>query len=96
MLAVYGPYALLVLLALLSYAVLGWRQRYLASALILGPFTFLRPVVALVGAVLAAVVGHDTVVALIACLATGAVLAVEPIADRVWYAEGQPHDSAAS
>jgi hypothetical protein len=74
MLAVYGPYAVLVLAALLSYSVLGWRQRYLASALILGPFTFLRPAIAIIGAAYAAVVAHDTVVALIAVLAAAAVL----------------------
>jgi hypothetical protein len=87
MLAVYGPYSLLVLTALLAYGVLDWRQRYLASALILGPFTFLRPLVALGGSGLAAAIGNDTFVALIGFLAAGAVLAVEPIADRVWYAE---------
>jgi hypothetical protein len=32
MLTVYTPYALLVLAALACYAALGWRQRYLASA----------------------------------------------------------------
>jgi len=91
MLAVYGPYALLTLLALLSYAVLGLRQRYLASALILGPFTFLRPLVALAGAVLAAFAGHDAVVALIVCLAAGAVLTVEPVADHLWYTDRLPY-----
>jgi hypothetical protein len=95
MLAVYGPYAVLVLAALLSYSVLGWRQRYLASALILGPFTFLRPAIAVVGAVFACVVASDTIVALIAGLATTAVLTVEPVADRLWYTEDHPHHVAA-
>jgi hypothetical protein len=39
MLAIYGPYALLVLIALACYATLSWRLRYLAAALILGPCT---------------------------------------------------------
>ena len=43
MLAVYGPYALLVLAALACYATLNWQLRYLASALVLGPFTLFRP-----------------------------------------------------
>lgn len=37
MLAVYGPYALLVLAALAGYATLNRQLRYLASALVLGP-----------------------------------------------------------
>jgi len=36
-LTVYGPYALLMLIALAGYATLNWQLRYLASALILGP-----------------------------------------------------------
>ena len=39
--------ALLVLFAVGAYAVLGWRLKYLAWAVILGPFTFARPPVAL-------------------------------------------------
>jgi low temperature requirement protein LtrA len=85
MLAIYGPYAALVLAALAVYALLGWRQRYLASAVILGPFTLLRPIVAVAGAVAAALVCHDLVVAVSAVLATVAVLACEPLADRLWY-----------
>jgi len=87
MLVVYGPYAALVLLALLVYATLGWRLKYLASAVILGPFTLIRPVIAVGGALLAAVAADDVLVTVIGCLAVGAVLAVEPIADRVWFAD---------
>jgi hypothetical protein len=86
MLAVYGPYALLVLIALAGYVTLDWRLRYLVSALILGPFTLLRPAIALLGAVLAAALSHDPVVAVAAGLSVVAVLAVEPLADRFWYA----------
>jgi hypothetical protein len=86
MLAVYAPYALIVVGALTCYAVLGWRQRYLASAVILGPLTLLRPAVAVLGVVAAAAAGRDLVVTACAALSVIAVLAVEPIADRRWYA----------
>ncbi len=86
MLAIYGPYALVVVAALICYAALGWRQRYLAAAVILGPLTLLRPVVALLGATLAALVSRDATVAACAGLSVAAVLAVEPLADHRWYA----------
>jgi SAM-dependent methyltransferase len=72
MCAVYGPYALLVLTALACYATLGWRLKYLATALILGPFTLLRPGIAVLGAVLAAVLSKDLVVAIMAGLSVAA------------------------
>jgi hypothetical protein len=90
MLAVYGPYALIVLIALACYAALNWRLKFLASALILGPFTLLRPGVAILGAVLGAVLSNDKVVAIAAGLSVIAVLAVEPLADRLWYAGNPP------
>jgi hypothetical protein len=90
MLAVYGPYALLVLIALACYATLSWRLRYLASALILGPFTLLRPAIAILGAALGAALSTDTAVAAAAVLSVIAVLAVEPLADRLWYARNTP------
>jgi hypothetical protein len=94
MLLVYGPYALLVLIALAGYVTLVWRLRYLASALILGPFTLLRPAIALLGAALAAALSHDPVVTVAAGLSVVAVLAVEPLADRLWYAAPWPsHDT---
>lgn len=85
MLAVYGPYALLVLIALACYATLSWRLRYLAAALILGPFTLLRPAVAILGAALGAALSGNIVVAAAAGLSAIAVLAVEPLAGRLWY-----------
>lgn len=87
MLAVYGPNALLVLIALACYAISGWRLKYLASALILGPFTLLRRGVAILGAALAMALSDDPAVAVIAGLSVAAILAVEPIADRLWYAQ---------
>ena len=90
MLAVYGPYALVVLVALACYTTLSWRLRYLASALILGPLTLLRPAVAILGAALAAALSSDLVVAAAACLSAIAVLAVEPLAGRLWYTPSRP------
>ena len=81
-LLVVGPYALLVLLALGIYGALGWRLRYLASALILGPLTLLRPYVVLAGALVAATRGSHPMVWVSGALACAAVLAVEPILDR--------------
>jgi hypothetical protein len=88
MLAVYGPYGLVVLAALGCYTVLGWRNRYLASAVILGPLTWLRPAVAVAGAILAGAAGADPPVWACAGLAVAAVLAVEPVAGHFWYAPG--------
>ncbi len=85
MLAIYGPYALVVLIALACYATLSWQLRYLASALILGPLTLLRPAVAILGAALGAALSNDIVAAAAACLSVIAVLAVEPLAGRLWY-----------
>ena len=86
MLAVYLPYGALVLLALACYSLLGWRRRFLAEALVLGPFTLARPAVALGGALAGAWASHDVAVAA-AALASGlAVLAVQPVVDRLWYA----------
>jgi hypothetical protein len=90
MLAVYGPYALLVLTALACYVTLSWQLRYLASALILGPFTLLRPGVAVLGAALGMALGKDVIVAFAAGLSVIAVLAVEPLAGRLWYARNPP------
>jgi hypothetical protein len=85
MLEVYAPYGLVVIVALVAYATLGWRERYLASAAILGPLTLLRPAIAILGAGLAVGVTRDLAVALSVILAVLAVLTVEPVADRLWY-----------
>lgn len=87
MFAIYGPSALLVLIALGGYTVLNWRLRYLASALILGPFTLLRPAVAVLGAAVGALESGDAIVAASVVLAVIAVLAVEPLAGRLWYSQ---------
>lgn len=86
MLEVYGPYALVVLIALACYAALNWRLKYLATAVILGPLTLLRPVIAILGGALGLVQGNSTAVAAAVTLSVIAVLAVEPLAGRLWYA----------
>jgi hypothetical protein len=94
MLEVYGPYALLVLTALACYMALNWRLKYLATALILGPFTLIRPVIAILGGALALAQGYDPAVAVLAGLSVIAVLMVEPLASRVWYARNSPGPAA--
>jgi hypothetical protein len=85
MLIIYGPYAAIVVLALLAYALLGWQQKYLATAAILGPFTLLRPLVAVLGLLVAIVTHADLAIDLLVATSVVAVLAVEPIAGRLWY-----------
>lgn len=95
MLAAYVPYATLALAALGCYTVLGWRHRFLAGAIILGPFTLARPAVALVGAGAGAWASQSTLAASLAGAAAIAVLAVAPVASRLWYA-GSPAPAPAS
>lgn len=80
-LLVIAPFAIVVLLALAAYGMLRWELRYLASAIILGPCTFLRPYVVAAAAVVVIVRAGDVSVAVVATLAVIAVLAVEPILD---------------
>jgi hypothetical protein len=84
MLLVLVPYAAVVVAALLVYGLLPWRWRYLASAAILGPMTFLRPAVACLAAVLGTITASSAGVGATIWLGTVAVLAVEPICDRLW------------
>jgi hypothetical protein len=83
MLGVYLPYGLLVLLALAGYLSLSWRRRFLASAP-LGPLTLARPLVAVAGGAAACWRTHDVTITLVAMLATGAVLLVEPLTGRTY------------
>ncbi|MFJ9388837.1 hypothetical protein ACIRON_08460 [Nocardioides sp. NPDC101246] len=78
-----APFAAIVLLALATYGLLRWELRYLASAIILGPCTFLRPYVVSAAAVVAAVLAGEPGVAVTAALAVIAVLAVEPLLDAL-------------
>jgi hypothetical protein len=68
---------------------LGWRQRYLASAVILGPLTLLRPVAAIAGGTLGAVAARDPVVAVCTAHSVTAGLAVEPAAGRRWHTQAR-------
>ena len=86
MLAVYLPYGVLVFLALAAYLTLSWRNRFLASALLLGPLTLARPLVALGGAAVAGWESRDVTASLLAFSAVIAVLAVEGLVGRRWYA----------
>jgi hypothetical protein len=74
---------------------LNWRPKYLASALILGPFTLDPPVIAVLGAALGVALSNDAAVATAVGLSVIAVLAVGPLAGRLWYARtylGLPAD----
>jgi hypothetical protein len=93
MLSVYLPYGVVVLLALGAYATLSWRRRFLASALLLGPLTLVRPLVALAGAGTAWWVTRDLAVGAVSLAAVAAVLAVEPGAGRRWYASATQNPS---
>jgi hypothetical protein len=59
--------------------------KYLASALILGPFTLLRPLVAILGWLTSALWSHDPLAITATGLCVLGVLSVEPLADRRWY-----------
>lgn len=83
--AAYLPFGALILLALAAYATLTWERRFLAVAMILGPGTLLRPLVAVAGGAVAVVRAGDGWVAAGVVLAVAAVLAVEPLCDRCWY-----------
>ena len=86
-LTVYGPYAVLVLVALGAYLTLSWRRAFLASAVLLGPLTLVRPIVAVAGVVFAAVRTGDLHATVLMAAAAAAVLAVEPACGRRWYAQ---------
>lgn len=83
MLLVYGPYGALALLALAAYGTLGWRRRFLAMALILGPLTLVRPFVAVAGGVLGVLATDAGTARTAVVLAVVAVLAVGPVCDRL-------------
>jgi len=53
-------------------------------------FTLLRRGIAILGAALAMTLANNLVVAIMAGLSAVAVLAVEPLAGRLWYARNQP------
>ncbi len=85
-LLVFGPYAVLTWVALGAYFLLGWRQKYLASALVLGPFTLFRPVVVAAGSLIGILRADEAGVSSAIVLSALAVLSVEGLAGRRWYA----------
>ncbi len=85
MLAVYAGYSVVMLTAMASYATLPWRWRFLATSMIMGPLSLVRPLIAVAGAALAIAASHDGRVAWCCGLAVIGVLAVEPVVSRVWY-----------
>lgn len=95
-LLVITPFAVVVLLALAAYGVLRWELRYLASAMILGPCTFVRPYVVAAAAVVAVAQAGEAGIALAAVLAVVAVLAVEPILDVRSRIRGALHERPAA
>lgn len=77
-LAVVGPYAAVVVVGLVLWVLAGVEGRTLASVVVLGPFTLLRPLVvllALANAIRVSPVG----VALTFAVGCGGVLLVEPL-----------------
>ncbi len=73
------PYALVVVGALFAYAILGWRARFVAMAVVLGPLTLARFPVALV-ALFTAASHHQTFTGwLVGLLGLAMVGAVEPV-----------------
>lgn len=88
MLRLLAPYVTAVVLALLAYGVLGWRQKYLAMALILGPLTLIRPLVAIAAGVAGCVAGSSWTVVMVVTFGVGAVLSVEPLMNRRWQVTG--------
>jgi hypothetical protein len=84
MLVVLLPYAVVVALALVAYGTLGWRQKYLAMALILGPLTLVRPLIAIGSGLAGACVTARGMADVTITLAVAAVLTVEPLMGRRW------------
>ncbi|MFT4265144.1 MAG: hypothetical protein QM572_17305 [Nocardioides sp.] len=82
MLMVLAPYAVVVSLALAAYGLLGWRQRYLAMTLILGPCTLVRPPVAVLAAAVGVAASPAPLLAAAVVLGVAAVLLVEPLMNR--------------
>jgi hypothetical protein len=87
MLWVTGPYAVAVLISLVGYVALPRRPATFLTLLGLGPFTIIRPWIAVAAGLTAAWVARDLAIAGCAFLAVAGVLAVEPYVHRRWYAE---------
>ncbi|MDN5717418.1 MAG: hypothetical protein L0G89_09300 [Janibacter sp.] len=69
--------------ALVAILTLSWRWRYLATALVLGPMTWLRPVAAVAAGVAGALAAPGWGAGGAVLLCVGGVLLVEPLVGRV-------------
>ncbi|MFD7256404.1 hypothetical protein [Streptomyces sp. NPDC059874] len=85
-LAPLACYALAVLLTLAAYFVLPFRASTLAMVAGLGPLTLLRPIVVAAACVASFVHGGGVPSLLVGAVAGVAVLCVEPLVHRRWYA----------
>lgn len=85
MLVILLPFASVVLIALAAYAVLNWRRKYLAMAVILGPCTLARPLVAGAAGTVGALAGGRAGVTVAIALATVGLLSIEPMLGLRWH-----------
>jgi len=85
MLSVYIPFAVVIILGLLAYFTLSWRRRFLAVAVLLGPLTLLRPLIAIGGLVLAVASTGSAFIRLTFVAAVCTCLIVEPTCEHLWY-----------
>jgi hypothetical protein len=92
MLPVLAVYATLVLAALGLWAAADAELRTLASVIVLGPFTLLRPWVIVLAAALGAWNAPSVPAALVAVWACTLELAVGPWLARAWRRGGRPLD----
>ncbi|WP_030667883.1 hypothetical protein [Streptomyces cellulosae] len=79
-------YAAAVMLSLAAYFVLPFRASTLAMVVGLGPLTLLRPLVVVVACLGALATGGGWRSLLVGAVAGTAVLCVEPVVHRRWYA----------
>lgn len=87
MLWVVGPYAAVVVASIAGYALLPRTVATFLTLLGLGPFTVIRPWLAVAAGAAAVWASDDLVVSACALLAVAGVLSVEPWVGRRWYAE---------
>lgn len=90
------PYAAIFFLALATWLLTPWRSRFVGMAVILGPLTLVRPLVAVATGVAAAVAAAEWRAAVVALAVTVLPLLTEPLAGRWWYAVHDPRDPRVS
>jgi hypothetical protein len=86
-LTVIGPFAALVCVSLIGYAVLPRRPATFLILLGLGPLTLIRPYLTVTAGALAIWNGRDPATTVGVVVAVAAVLVVEPYVHRRWYAD---------